>query len=167
MNSIKTIIKILLSITLLLPVSCTIKGYDTLKLSTDFKTEGFLDPDHFQIVVKAYPDKGKRGLINKRESALENAEEQLNNTVIEKLSEYYLTFHFNKMGIRDKTSIITQTEKMAELKKVMSRYLNHGYRAFEYYNEDNSAVLVHRIFKNGLRTEIESIQISFKPDTQN
>lgn len=167
MNSIKTIISILLSITVLFPISCTIKGYDTVKLSTDFQTEGFLDPDHFQIVVKAYPDRGKRGLINKRESALENAEEQLNDTVIERLSEYYLTFYSKKVGIRDQTSIIFQTEKMAELKKVMSRYLNHGYRAFEYYNRDSSAVLVHRIFKNGLRTEIESINISFKLDTQN
>lgn len=167
MNSTKTIINIVLSIAVLLPASCTIKGYDTAKLSADFQTEGFLDPDHFQIVVKAYPDRGKKGLISKRESALENAEEQLNDTIIERLSDYYLTFYAKKMGIRDKTSIIFQTEKMAELKKVMSRYLNHGYRAFEYYNRDSSAVLVYRIFKSGLRTEIESIKISFKLDTQN
>jgi hypothetical protein len=167
MNSIKTISKILISIPLILLASCTIKGYDTAALTTDFRTEGFLDPDHFQIVIKAYPDRGMRGLINKRESALENAKERLNNAVIEKLSEYYLNIYLKKMGIRDKSHILTQAEKIAKLNQVMSQYLDYGYTAFEYYNEDNSAVLVHRIIKKGLRNEIESIKISFKLQNKN
>ncbi len=167
MNLIKNISNLIITIPLVLLVSCTIKGYDTATLTTDFRTEGFLDPDHFQVIIKAYPDRGMRGLISKRESALENAKERLNNAVIEKLSEYYLNIYLKKMGIRDKSYILTQAEKIAKLNQVMSQYLDYGYTAFEYYNEDNSAVLVHRIIKKGLRNEIESIKISFKLHSEN
>ena len=71
------------------------------------------------------------------------------------------------MGIRDKSYILTQAEKIAKLNQVMTQYLDYGYTAFEYYNEDNSAVLVHRIIKKGLRNEIESIKISFKLHSEN
>ncbi len=167
MNLIKNISNLIITIPLVLLVSCTIKGYDTATLTTDFRTEGFLDPDHFQVIIKAYPNRGMRGLISKRESALENAKERLNNAVIEKLSEYYLNIYLKKMGIRDKSYILTQAEKIAKLNQVMSQYLDYGYTAFEYYNKDNSAILVHRIIKKGLRNEIESIKISFKLHSEN
>ena len=144
-------------------VSCTIRGYDTKRLATDFKTKGFIDSDHFQVIVQARPDSDKRGLINQRESALGNAREQLKKTVVEQLTDYYLSYYSRKRGISDKTLLLTQTDRMLQLHQHMVQYLEYGYTAFKYYTRDNSAVLVHRIVKRGLKDDIESIGISFAP----
>jgi hypothetical protein len=142
-------------------VSCTIHAYDTKRLATDFKTKGFIDTDHFQIIVKAHPDNDKRGLISQRESAMENARQRLKQTVLEKLTDYYLSYYARKQGIANKSTLLSQTDKMLQLHQAMVQYLEYGYTAFKYYARDNSAVLVHRIVKRGLKDDIESTGISF------
>lgn len=154
-------IPLLLALFTLSTVSCTIHGYDTKRLATDFKTKGFIDTDHFQVIVQARPDNDKRGLVRQRESALENARQRLKQTVLEKLTDYYLSYYARKQGIADKSAFLSQTEKMLQLNQTMVEYLEYGYTAFKYYARDNSAVLVHRIVKRGLKDDIESIDISF------
>ena len=46
--------------------------------------------------------------------------------------------------------------------KRISNYLQYGHIAFEYYNEDNSAVLVYRILKKGLKNDIEGIKLNYE-----
>ena len=43
-------------------INCTIKYYDTNKLLNDYTTEGFLDRDHYQVIITGKPDKDAKGL---------------------------------------------------------------------------------------------------------
>ncbi len=154
-------IHLLLVLITLSIVSCTIRAYDTKRLATDFKTKGFIDTDHFQIVVQAHPDHDRRGLVSQRESAMENARQRLKQTVIEKLADYYLSYYARKQDVASKSALLSQTDRMLQLNQAMAQYLEYGYTAFEYYARDNSAVLVHRIVKRGLKDDIESTDIPF------
>ncbi len=142
--------------------ACTIKYYDTNKLLNDYKTEGFLDRDHFQVVITGSPDKESRGLVAKREAAFRNAKSRLEDGVIDRLVSYSVDNQVKKSGIKDVKDILNMDEVKRELVAGMREYLRYGRVAFEYYNEDCSAVLVYRIFKDDLVDDIESVKSDFK-----
>ncbi len=133
--------------------------YHNVKLANDFKTEGFLDPDTFQVVVRGVPDPAGRGLVEKRASARKNAAALFNETALRKLGNYYFMRLVESKKIRSKDEIINAPEAEAELRTKLMPYIASGGIAFEYYNEDYSAVIVYRMYKKNLADTIESINI--------
>ncbi len=136
---------------------CTIRYYDTNKLHNDFTTEGFLDRDHYQVIIRGMPDKGAKGLVAERESALRSAKSAMNDKIVNSLLNYLIDYHINKLKIKS-----ADIQNLADVKKNLTagvqQFLAFGYAAFEYYNSDNSAVLVYRIFKEDLIEKIESVK---------
>jgi hypothetical protein len=144
-----------------LSLNCTIKYFDTNKLLNDYTTEGFLDRDHYQVIVKGNADKEARGLTASRESALKNAKAAMNEKIITSLVNYNINYHLNKAQIKNVNDVKNMGEAKKELSGKMQEFLQYGETAFEYYNHDFSAVLVYRLFKDGLAEKIESVKPSF------
>lgn len=142
--------------------SCTIRYYDTERLLNDYKTEGFLDTDHFQVIIHGEPDKEKRGLVRRRESALRDARRKMEDTVVERLADYSLDYQVKKLELDDVKKIENMGEVREELEEEFSPFLEYGHIAFEYYNADHSAVIVYRIFKDDLVEDVESVEVDFK-----
>ncbi len=161
---IKSPATIVLLLCILFPC-CTIRYYDTNKLLNDYKTEGFLDCDHFQVIIKGIPDKKKRGLVFRRESALSDTKSKMNKIITERLVDYNLNYQIKKQKITDTKNILNIAEIKENLAKEFKEYIQYGHIAFEYYNENNSAVIVYRIFKYDLIEDIESIETDFKLKT--
>jgi len=160
----------LIPIIFILFPSCTIKVYDTNKLFNDYTTEGFLDKDHYQSIIKGSPDRKKRGLVKRRESALNDAKSKMNDKIIKSLANYSLNYQLKKMGVKldvkGKTNILNLAEVEKTINEMLTPLLQYGHITFEYYNENNSAVIVYRIFKDDLVDEIESIKNEFSFKTQ-
>lgn len=140
-------------------VSCTVMVYDTSRLLNDFQTEGFLDRDHFQVTVKGFPDMKTRGLVEKRDSALNDAEAKIEETVLKKLADYYFLYAMKKYHIKSQKEILNFDDAQIELQNKLRAFLPYTHRAFEYFNEDYSAVIVLRIYKKNLLENLESINI--------
>ncbi|MBN2403070.1 MAG: hypothetical protein JXN64_11810 [Spirochaetes bacterium] len=154
------IVCILITVTLSGSLKCTIKYYDTNKLLNDYTTEGFLDRDHYQVITTGKPDKGSKGLVASRESALKNAKAIMNDKIIESLVNYNLNYHINKLKIKNVNDIKNLTEVKIQLSEKFQDFFQYGNTAFEYYNFDNSAVLVYRLFQDDLIEKVESIKPS-------
>jgi hypothetical protein len=149
---------ILITAVMLFPTfGCTIKYYDTNKLHNDFKTEGFLDRDHFQIIIKGIPEKGLKGLVAERESALNSAKAAMNEKITGSLVKYILDYNIIKLKIKP-GDIQNPDEVKKNLTSGVQQFVASGYTAYEYYNPDNSAVLVYRVFKEELIEALESIK---------
>ena len=127
-------------------LSCTVRVYDVNTLLNDCHTEGFLDFDHFQVVITGFPDKRAKGLVARRESALFYAKSKMNELIIERLINFWLEKKQEEYKV-DTGSISNLPEVKIELRSKMHKYLEYGYEAFEFYNEDDSAVIVYRVFK--------------------
>jgi hypothetical protein len=155
--------KVLIILTLVFSASlnCTIKYYDANKLLNDYTTEGFLDRDHYQVIITGKPDKDAKGLVTSRESALKSAKADMNNKIITSLVNYSLNYHSKKLNIKNMNDIKNLADAKKGLSEKLQVFFQYGYTAFEYYNFDNSAVLVYRIFKEDLVDNIESVNPSF------
>ncbi len=162
MKHIKLAFTLFIFIMLLIPLSCTIRYYDTNKLANDFTSEGFLDSDHYQVTIKGMPDNSSRGLVEQRESALKNAKSIMEDIIIHNLANYSLEYHVQKLKIKDVNDIQNLTEIKKELPDKMRKFLDFGHIAFEYYNPDNSAVIVYRLFKEDLKEKIEAVNPGIK-----
>lgn len=141
---------------------CTVKVYDTNMLLNDFKTEGFLDRDHYQVIIKGFPDKRSRGLVQRRECAIKDARTKMNEIIIDSLANYCLDYQFERLAIKDESDVLNLMKVKSKLRKRMMKYMRFGYIAFEYYNEDHSAVIVFRIYKEDLLSNIESTKTKFR-----
>lgn len=136
-------------------LACSTQPVTTRQLAGDFTTEGFIDRDNFQVIVTGSPDKKSKGLVQSRESARKDAETKLESTVLKKLSDYALQSFFKRTSID--VSKINNYSALAETCTLKMRgYLSYASVAFEYYNEDRSAVLVIRVYKKNLIDELES-----------
>lgn len=140
----------------LAPVSCGIRVIDASSVLDDFRTEGFLDPDHFQVIVRGAPAPGARGLVARRESALKAAESRIPEAVADAVGTYRLECLLRRLEPADRPLVTNLEQVRAELWKEAAGYVRYGRRAFEYYNEDHSAVIVYRIYRGGLRASFES-----------
>jgi hypothetical protein len=133
---------------------------DSIKYN--YKQEGFLDKNHFQILAHGIPDTGLKSLVEKRESALRNAEKTIQSKYLHLLKEYYLS---NKLpGYSPVTFHLLKhyTAIQKDLNDRLSEYPGYGVKICEYYNEDASAVIVHRISRNNLQSDILGISIDFE-----
>ena len=162
MKNIYSISFLIITLIISASLNCTIKYYDTNKLLNDYTTEGFLDRDHYQVIIKGTSDKDAEGLVAARESALKNAKAVMNDKIIESLVNYDLNYHLKKSEIKNVTDIKNMTEAKKELSVKLGEFLQYGETVFEYYNHDYSAVIVYRLFKDGLADKIESVKPSFE-----
>jgi hypothetical protein len=158
MKNFFTIILFLITATFSASLNCTIKYYDTQKLINDYTTEGFLDRDHYQVIITGKPDKDAKGLAVSRESALKNAKAAMNDKITASLVNYCLNYHLNKLNIKNVNDIKNLADAKKELSEKLQELFQYGEIAFEYYNFDYSAVLVYRLFKDGLADRIETIK---------
>lgn len=140
--------------------SCGTAAVSNSRLLADFKTEGFLDPDHYQVVVTGTPASGSGGLVEMREGAREDALKKLDSAVLASLSDYCIENRIKAMGLTSRDQVLNLVAARAELQAGLARFLKYGRTAFEYYNEDHSAVIVFRIEKKGLLNAIESIPVN-------
>lgn len=146
---------------LIIALSCTFRAYDTNRLLSDYRTEGFLDPDHYQVIVEGLPDPKARGLVEKRESALKDAKARMDEVVLERLANYCLTHQARQSNIRDMADVVNLAEAKKGMKEELNKFLRYGTIAFEYYNEDHTAVLVYRITRDNLIGDLESVKTAF------
>ncbi|HON77844.1 MAG TPA: hypothetical protein PK544_05095 [Spirochaetota bacterium] len=143
-------------------LSCftTTKVPDSIRFN--YKTEGFLDKNNFQILAKGTPDSGLKSLVEKRESALRNAEKLVQSRYMQLLNEYYL-----KKKLPDYSPVTFPLLKYSsaiqkDLTRELSEYPGYGKQICTYYNEDASAVIVHRISRRNLQDDILGIHIDFE-----
>jgi hypothetical protein len=158
MKNYKSIASIFFIFILLASLNCTIKYYDTNKLLNDYTTEGFLDRDHYQVITTGKPDKDAKGLAVSRESALKNAKALMNDKITASLVNYSLNYNLKLLNLKNVNDIKNLEDAKKELSGKFQEFFQYGETAFEYYNFDYSAVLVYRLFKDGLADNIESIK---------
>jgi hypothetical protein len=140
-------------------IACSVTEHRDSRLERDIKTEGFLDADHFQVIVRGVPDPGARGLVERRESARKNAAALLPGTALARLVNYYIAHRIESGEIGSRDEAINLSEAEAELGKKLGPYVARGHIAFEYYNEDHSAVLVFRVQGRNLAGKIEGLGV--------
>ncbi len=136
--------------------ACSIRVLDTSVLLNDFRTEGFLDGDHFQVIVRGRPDPSARGLVGRRDSARREAESRIAEAVASGIAAYRLDHLMRGLDPADRVRITNLAEVRAGLAREAAGFVRYGHRAFEYYDEDHSAVIVFRIYRKGLQKSLES-----------
>jgi len=149
----------LLTLMLLFLFSCNTSVIDANKVMNDFTTEGFIDEHHYQIIIKGVPNSKSAGLVERREDACNAAKSKINETVIQRISDYYIINEIQKNKLKDKKEILNLPEVETELREDICKLLKYGYKAFEYYNDDCSCVIVYRLYKNNLMDYIDSMHI--------
>ena len=129
--------------------------------AADFSTNGFLDGNTFQVTAAAAPDASAKGLVAQRESAAVKARGGLQDAAVKALVEYRLArFTAENKGKPDLAALTAEARTL--LTAEFGKYLSCGGIAEEYYEKDNSAAIVYRIARSGLRAEVEGFAISFK-----
>jgi len=140
----KTIIPLILFLIFI----CSCRSYnleDTQK--HNYTTSGALSDDCFQVIITARPEGNLKTMADQRENAFIKAKASIVPETEKQIMTYYTS---NKtMAIEN-----LQQENINMLKKRASEYSKSGIIEQEYYLIDNSAVLVYRIFKKGIKNEI-------------
>jgi hypothetical protein len=132
----------------------------------DFTLQGFLDDHHFQVIVSAKPDKSIKGLVAQRESALTIARNDIQRKALADLVQYRIDIYAHEKGI-EQSAIDEQTEAIKkDLTSDFLSLLSYGKVIEEYYEKDNSAVILFRIEKSNLRREIANAKITIKSISQ-
>lgn len=128
----------------------------------DFSSQGFLDDHHFQVIVTAKPDKAAKGLVAQRESALTTARNDIQKKALADLVQYRIEIYAHENNIEqsaeDGQTAAIRNYLTAEFRPLLS----YGKVTEEYYEKDNSAVVLFRIEKTNLRQEISAIKIIVK-----
>lgn len=128
--------------------------------ASDFSTNGFLDDNTFQVTAVAKPDPAAKGLVAQRESAAVKARGGLQESAVKALVECRVAiFAAEHKAGPDLASL--SAEAKAYLTGEFRKYLPYGAIVEEYYEKDNSASIVYRIIKSGLKSEIEGYSIRF------
>jgi hypothetical protein len=123
----------------------------------DYITEGFLNDDYYQFIVKKSPEKYAKGILEKRESAYLEAKNSAAKTALESLTRYCYSLYLSKHPGPKNAGIKAKTGKFKQ--KLLS-FTDRSYLYQEYYTSIAEAVLVFRIHKNGLKSDIDSLALS-------
>jgi len=116
-------------------------------LKQDFKTSGALGENCFQVIISAMPDNELKSMAEQRENAFIKAKNNIISETERQILAYYSTVKSIDMNNLPQ-------EKLNLLKKKSASYSKKGIIEQEYYLIDNSAVLVYRVFDNGIKNEI-------------
>lgn len=121
--------------------------------ATNIKKTGFLDNNHFQIIISAKPDKKLNGLVAKRENAITKARnkfqqtiytEILNNVLDLKSKKAKKNFDYNNVPI--------------DFKEKIYYFFKYGYTEAEYFDKRNNAYIIYRIKKKELNKSFISLK---------
>ncbi len=113
----------------------------------DYTTSGALTDDCFQVIVTVAPDRELKTMADQRENAFIKAKDSIPTETEKQVMEFYAAG--NSLNIAE-----LSLEKINILKVKSETYSKQGIIDQEYYLIDNSAVLVYRIFKNGIKNDI-------------
>ncbi len=137
--------RISITAVLLLVLSCS--SYELKEpYKSDYKTIGPLGNNCFQIIIDALPDQGLKTMASRRESAYINARSAVRAETGAQIYRYY---------IREKNKQ-PRSEQKSILIKTFEDYTGKGRIVEEFYREDDSAVLIYRIFVSNVKNQILS-----------
>lgn len=116
-------------------------------LRYDFTTSGALGEDCFQVIISASPDAELRTMAEQRENAFIKAK----NSITAETEKQLLIYYSSSKSLRPDD---IPEETVNSLKKKSGLYSKKGIIEQEYYQMDNTVILVYRIFNNGIKNEI-------------
>jgi len=116
-------------------------------LRYDFTTSGSLGEDCFQVIISASPDSDPRTMAEQRENAFIKAK----NSILSETEKQVLAYYSSVKSLSPEN---IPPETLNSLKKKSAAYSKKGVIEQEYYQMDNSVILVYRIFNNGIKNEI-------------
>ena len=123
-------------------------------MDNNFHDTGFISDSRFQVVVKVPPSDSARGLVQRRESSLEQGNALLLERVVDELWRYA------SAGSGQQSP---ETEK--QFRKKISKIAAKGHTAIQYYDEDDAVTIVYRINKKNLKNTLLSC-VERKEDQQ-
>jgi hypothetical protein len=130
-----------------------------IKIS-DFKTDGFLNNNIFQIILNIKPDDSKKGLIEKRESAYFKAKKNLHFIITDKIAEYSINFNKNKFSIKIDSKNLEKYKKKIYIN--FKDIYKKGYIVEEFYDDRQNLTFVYRIQEKNLKNRIEAFTYKLK-----
>ena len=116
---------------------------------SDFTTSGPLGEDCFQAVIKMQPDKDTETMHSRRESAFIKAKKNLLAEAGQQIYNYYASCK----GSQDAGLAEATRDKLADK---FTRIAEDGIIEEEFYLNDDSIVLIYRIYKKGIKSGIIS-----------
>lgn len=117
---------------------------------SDFSTSGTLTDDCFQVIITTAPDKNLKIMSEQRANSLKKARNNIKDETERQITSFYTTS-------KSLTSDGLPDDKMIIIKTKSDKYTESGKVEYEYFLIDNSAVLIFRIFKKGIKNEILNI----------
>jgi len=114
--------------------------------ASDFSTSGLLGDDCFQVIIKMEPDKEAISMHERRESAFIKAKKNIYSEAEKQIISYSL------LSRKDNGTVSEADD--AAIKKMAASYAESGKLEQEFYLIDDSAVLIYRIYKKGIKNEI-------------
>ena len=118
-------------------------------LSNDIITQGFLNDNCYQCIITAKPDQGIEGLVAGRESAHINLMKSLDQQCYDDLIN--VTGQLQGKAIADSSlqeCLLQQLKPYVEKKVIV----------VTYFNEDFSETAVVRIYEDGLKQKLTTLQ---------
>jgi len=112
----------------------------------DFTTVGFLDNNVLQVIVRAQPDAGAKGLVARRDSAKGRADSNFADLAAESIADF-------RSGLCKSSSPASRQF----LVKSAAELLEYGTRVREYFGEDESVVIIYRLSRNNIRGLVEGL----------
>jgi len=116
---------------------------------SDFTTSGPLGEDCFQAVIKMEPDKGTETMYSRRESAFIKAKKNILTETEQQIFNYYAAFRSNQ-------DVEISPENRKLLSEKFLKIAETGKIDHEFYLNDDSIVLIYRIYKKGIKSGIIS-----------
>jgi hypothetical protein len=140
-------------------VSCSLPAISQEK-SADFRTTGFLDDHRFQIIISSKPDSSAKGLVAQRESALLKARNDVQKAAADALINHRLDIYILSKNIDPLIGREETEHARTYLQSKFFPYVLQGKVLEEYYEKDNTAIIVFRIEKENLKKEIDTADLS-------
>ncbi|MCU0847913.1 MAG: hypothetical protein MUD12_08500 [Spirochaetes bacterium] len=126
----------------------------------DYKSEGFLNDNVFQMILQIKPDDSAKGLVQKRENAQEKAKKRLLGYSVDYMILYIINRDSKKARINDPKTIPNYRELKKLFRKTLKTYVKNGYIAQEYFREDKSLIVSYRIYGGDLKADLESLTMN-------
>ncbi len=131
----------------------------------DFSTNGFMSDDCYQSILEFPTDRDLQGLVKQREAAMDKAKSRgaAESMVLDRLLEY--TFdNAVKSASPEAIKAANMPDLKQELRQRLRSFLSRGRVVYSYYNEDNSAVIIYRIERSGLKGRLDSMEVFREPE---
>lgn len=140
-------------VTFILPLACLPQRVMTSP-SRDFSTTGFISDDCYQLASREAPDPRAQGLVERRDSAFFKAREALVPAAVNRLTDYRMS---RIPPAKNGKSPEEMKKKAVQISTLIRRICEDGRISEEFYEDDDSVILIFRICRKGLKKEIESL----------